>query len=103
MASSLTNTIPIYQTDSEEEEVPIAVQVQRKQKRERNWNMEKVYKSKKDAIDFVNYENTFSQVCIIKMKLLKAIKNTTVAIKPNSEAISAQLVFICYSIAPMRM
>jgi hypothetical protein len=32
MASSLTNTIPIYQTDSEEEEVPIAVQVQRKKK-----------------------------------------------------------------------
>jgi hypothetical protein len=30
MATSLTNTIPIYQTDSEEEEVPTAVQVQRK-------------------------------------------------------------------------
>ena len=33
MASSLTNTIPIYQTDSEEEEVPIAVQVRPKKKR----------------------------------------------------------------------
>ena len=33
MAASITNTIPIYQTDSEEEEVPNAVQVERKKKR----------------------------------------------------------------------
>ncbi len=31
-----------------------------KKKRERNWNMEKVYKRKKDAIDFVNSENKWS-------------------------------------------
>ena len=54
-------TIPSYNSDSEEDDtISTIVNSKRKSKRERNWALEKVFSNIKDALEFIDLENTWS-------------------------------------------